>query len=333
MQTRLRPFLALALLAGDCALASAQPAQPPPGAVSSLAPGAGRDQGRSGGARGGLNPPAQTQGFTPPGPAVPVPPQVAIPRPAPEEYLQINAAIDAFIAADRSAAKPLLDQYHSIITVRPPRANPGIAPSINSSYLPQHQRNLDTIAAMNSDIGLLLMGDSITDGWRKTGKAVFDQAYAPLKAANFGIGGDTTQGVLWRLQNGEGAGFQPKAVMLLIGTNNSGSGTSAEIAEGVGAVVLQLRTSFPDAKILLLAIFPRNDAGKEIQKQLVAAANPIIAKLHDGQHVFYLDIGQKFLGPDGLVPRDIMADGLHPTAKGYQIWADAVKDQLAELMR
>ena len=178
---------------------------------------------------------------------------------------------------------------------------------------------------------VVFMGDSITDGWRNTGKAVFDQFYAPLKAANFGIGGDTTQGVLWRLQNGEGAGFKPKAIMLLIGTNNSGSGTSAEIAEGVGAVVLQLRTSFPDAKILLLAIFPRVD--KDVQKQLVAAANPIIAKLHDGQHVFYLDIGQKFLAADGSISRDIMNDGLHPTAKGYQIWADAVKDQLAELMK
>ncbi len=343
MKTPIRPLLALALLAGVFSPVLAQPAQPapgaapgfraggqppPPGAVNSPMLGAGQ---RAGGGRGGLNPPAQTQGFTPPGAAVPVPPQVAIPRPAPEEYLRINTAIDAFIAADRSAAKPLLDQYHSIITVRPPRANPGIAPSINSSYLPSHQRNLDTIAAMNADIGLLLMGDSITDGWRNTGKAVFDQFYAPLKAANFGIGGDTTQGVLWRLQNGEGAGFKPKAIMLLIGTNNSGSGTSAEIAEGVGAVVLQLRTSFPDAKILLLAIFPRVD--KDVQKQLVAAANPIIAKLHDGQHVFYLDIGQKFLAADGSISRDIMNDGLHPTAKGYQIWADAVKDQLAELMK
>ena len=184
---------------------------------------------------------------------------------------------------------------------------------------------------MNGEIDLMIMGDSITDGWRNGGKAVYDQYYAPLKTANFGIGGDTTQGVLWRLQNGEGQGFKPKAIMLLIGTNNSGSGTSAEIAEGVGAVVLELRKDFPAAKILLLAIFPRSD--KEIQKQLVAAANPIIARLHDGEHVFYFDIGQKFLAADGTITRDIMADGLHPTAKGYAIWAEAVKDKLAELMK
>ena len=327
MPAPVRPLLALAFVAGAVSLATAQPVQPAPGGPG---PGQGVAIGRGQPAASARGAPA-AQGFTPAGAPLPVPSQVAIPRPAPEEYAQINAAIDAFIAADRSATKPLLDKYHPVITVRPPRANPGIAPSINYAYFPKHENNLATITAMNGEIDLMIMGDSITDGWRNGGKAVYDQYYAPLKTANFGIGGDTTQGVLWRLQNGEGQGFKPKAIMLLIGTNNSGSGTSAEIAEGVGAVVLELRKDFPAAKILLLAIFPRSD--KEIQKQLVAAANPIIARLHDGEHVFYFDIGQKFLAADGTITRDIMADGLHPTAKGYAIWAEAVKDKLAELMK
>jgi beta-glucosidase len=187
------------------------------------------------------------------------------------------------------------------------------------------------------------MGDSITDFWRNAGregvvnppsagKAVFDKYFGGMKVANFGISGDTTQGVLYRLRDGEGQGFSPKAIMLMIGTNNGNSASSAEIAEGVGAVVLEMRKDFPDAKILLLGIFPRANPGDAIRKT-VLGVNPIIAKLHDGKHVFYLDIGEKFLAADGTIPDDIMPDKLHPGEKGYEIWAEAVKEPLAELMK
>ena len=83
------------------------------------------------------------------------------------------------------------------------------------------------------------------------GKPVFDKYFGSIKTANFGIAGDTTQGVLWRLQNGEGEGYKPKAIMLMIGTNNTGRNTPTEIAMGVAAVVFELRKDFPDAKILL----------------------------------------------------------------------------------
>ena len=108
--------------------------------------------------------------------------------------------------------------------------------------------------------------------------------------------------------------------------------SSAEIAEGVGAVVLELRKDFPTAKILLLAIFPRGSPGDAVRKT-VADVNPIIAKLHDGKNVFYLDIGAKFLDADGTIPADIMADKLHPGEKGYEIWAEAVKEPLTELLK
>ena len=90
---------------------------------------------------------------------------------------------------------------------------------------------------------------------------------ASIRTANFAIAGDTTQGVLWGLQNGEGQGFQPKAIMLMIGTNNTGANTAPEIAEGIGAVVLEMRHDFPDAKILLLAIFPARRAGRSGARQ------------------------------------------------------------------
>jgi lysophospholipase L1-like esterase len=170
-------------------------------------------------------------------------------------------------------------------------------------------------------------------------KAMFEKYFGAIKTANFAISGDTTQGVLWGLKNGEGQGFQPKAVMLMIGTNNTGgtnnagTSTAAEIAEGVGAVVLELRNDFPNAKILLLAIFPRGVPGDSVRDK-IAEINRLIARLDDQRHVFYLDIGARFLDERGYFLMDAFrADNLHPQAKGYDIWGAAVKEKLAELMK
>ena len=138
--------------------------------------------------------------------------------------------------------------------------------------------------------------------------------------------------MLYRLQDGEGQGFKPKAIMLMIGTNNTGRSSPPEIAEAIGAIILEMRKDFPNAKILLLGIFPRGNPGDPARKT-VLDANPIIAKLHDGKNVFYLDIGDKFLQPDGSLTKEIMPDFLHLSAKGYQIWADAISPKLAELMK
>jgi lysophospholipase L1-like esterase len=205
------------------------------------------------------------------------------------------------------------------------RSNRAIVPQLNARVMNRHDSFVEI--AKKGDIDLLFVGDSITDYWRDRGKAVFDQYFGSHKTANFGIGGDTTQGVLWRLQNGEGEGFKPKAIMLMIGTNNTAGNRPAEIAMGIAAIVFEMRKDFPDAKILLLGIFPRGTPGQAVRQQ-IAAINTIISCLHDGRHVFYLDIGDKFLSPDGSIPRDIMNDLLHPTAKGYEIWAQAVKETL-----
>jgi lysophospholipase L1-like esterase len=193
--------------------------------------------------------------------------------------------------------------------------------------------------AQKGGIDLLFLGDSITDGWRTRGKEVWDREYAPLKAANFGIGGDRTEHVLWRLRNGEAAGYKPKLVVLMIGTNNTGferdkttpRNTPPEIVEGVTTIVGDLRKDFPDAKILLLAIFPRGEKDS-LQRGQVAEVNKEIAKLHDGAHVHYLDIGAKFLDAEGNIPADIMPDLLHPHEKGYGIWADAIREPVKRLM-
>lgn len=194
--------------------------------------------------------------------------------------------------------------------------------------------------AKQGGIDVLFLGDSITDGWRDDGKPVWDREYAPLKAANFGIGGDRTQHVLWRLRNGEAAGYKPKLVVLMIGTNNTGferdgttpRNTMPEIIEGVTAVVQELRGKFPAAKVLLLAVFPRGEKDSKPRAQ-VNEINKGIAKLHDGARVHYLDISAKFLDAEGNIPKDVMPDLLHPNEKGYGIWADAIRDPLKRLLR
>jgi lysophospholipase L1-like esterase len=119
--------------------------------------------------------------------------------------------------------------------------------------------------------------------------------------------------------------------MLMIGTNNTGANTAPEIAEGIGAVVLELQRDFPDAKILLLGVFPRG-LPTDPARATIAEINKIISRLHDGNRVHYLDIGQKFLDADGNISTEIMSDRLHPTPKGYEIWAKAVIEPLSALM-
>ncbi len=233
----------------------------------------------------------------------------------------------------------------SSTTVPPPgpRANPAIIPVTQGGGT--NARHAGFVAqAQKGDIDVLFMGDSITDFFGTTGKAVFNQYYGNMKTANFGISAARTQHVLWRLQNGEGQGFSPKVVVLMIGTNNIGvttrntpastwRGTSVEAIEGVTAVVNELRKDFPNAKILLLSIFPRGD--DVLAMQQIPEVNRGIAKLDDQKHVFYLDVTKNFTGPDGLIVPEYFSDRdrLHPTAAGYTVWAEAMKGQLAKLMK
>ncbi|MGA3162865.1 MAG: platelet-activating factor acetylhydrolase IB subunit [Verrucomicrobiota bacterium] len=194
--------------------------------------------------------------------------------------------------------------------------------------------------AQKGGLDILFLGDSITDFWRNRGSNVWNKYYAPRHAANFGIDGDRTQHVLWRMDNGELDGIKPKVVVLMIGTNNTGRekdtgkirNTVPETIEGVQAVVRELRAKLPDSKILLLAIFPRGTLD-DPQRAQVALVNTVIAKLDDGKMVRYLDIDPKFLEADGTLPKNIMPDLLHPNERGYQIWAAAMEPTLDEILR
>jgi lysophospholipase L1-like esterase len=268
------------------------------------------------------------------GPSAPVPPEVAIPRPTPAELAQVNDALTKWIASDTSPVKPQLQKFQSLMMLQPPRLNAAATYTQTQQRMGARHQGFVEIAS-KGNIDLLLHGDSITDWWVQgdANKAMFDKYFGNIKTANFAIAGDTTQGVLWGLKNGEGQGFQPKAVMLMIGTNNSGTFSAPEIAEGVGAVVLEMRKDFPNAKILLLAIFPRSLPGDPVRDK-ITEVNKIISKLDDQQRVFYMDIGARFLDEKGVfLPDSFRPDNLHPQAKGYDIWGAAVKEKLAELMQ
>jgi N-acetylglucosamine-6-sulfatase len=202
---------------------------------------------------------------------------------------------------------------------------------------PGFQKSHESFVAIakKGEAQVVFLGDSITAGWNGQ-KALFDKEYAQYKAANFGIGGDRTQHVLWRVENGEFEGLKPKVVVLMIGTNNSGVGANSveQIAAGIKNIIAAIHKRTPDTKVLLLAIFPRgagetNNPGRTKNK----AVNELIAKFHDGKKVHYFDIGAKFLAADGTLSKEIMYDQLHLTAKGYQIEADAIREKLAELAK
>ena len=173
-----------------------------------------------------------------------------------------------------------------------------------------------------------------TQGWESDGKQAWDEHFGKLNAVNMGFGGDRTQHVLWRLDNGNIDGIKPKAAVLMIGTNNSNGNdnTAEEIGEGISAIVKKLREKLPETKILVLAIFPRG-AKPDAQREKNAQASAIAAKLADDKRVCFMDIGPKFLDPDGTLTPLMMPELLHLNANSYSIWAREIDAKVRELMK
>ena len=198
------------------------------------------------------------------------------------------------------------------------------------NWVKRHESFNERVKKGNAD--LLFIGDSITQGWEGAGKEVWKQNYDKRNAVNLGIGGDRTQHVIWRLDNGNIEGISPKLAVLMIGTNNSGTNTPQEIADGIKAIVDRLRTKLPQTKVLILAVFPRGANSDDARRKVNIATNEIAAKFADGKNVFFLDIGPKFLAADGTLSKEIMPDLLHLSPKGYQIWADSIEAEVKKLM-
>jgi lysophospholipase L1-like esterase len=201
------------------------------------------------------------------------------------------------------------------------------------------RHELTSAAVKRAKPQILFIGDSIThffggekfDSYALRGQQTWGEFYAPRNAGNLGFGWDKTENVLWRLQHGAVDGIAPKLVVVMIGTNNSGTCEAADIAAGITAIVTELNQKLPQSKILLLGIFPRGEKPGP-QREKLAAVNQLIAKLDGTQNVTFLDIGAKFLTADGLITKDIMPDFLHPNEKGYRIWAEAIEPTVKKLM-
>ena len=206
-------------------------------------------------------------------------------------------------------------------------------PRPDQSWKDRHESFNKRVAEVGEKSQVIFIGDSITQGWEGEGKAVWARYYTHRNAVNLGIGGDRTQHVLWRLDNGNLDGLKPKAAIIMIGTNNSNGddNTPGQIVDGVTAIVKKLSTKLPDTKILLLAIFPRSE-NYSVQRGKLAMINQVLRRLADEQNIFWVDFGQQFLNDDGTIPRELMPDYLHLSPKGYSIWAEAIEDKLSSLL-
>jgi beta-glucosidase len=204
-------------------------------------------------------------------------------------------------------------------------------------WLPRHREKLEEkngLLAAGTPPELVFIGDSITQGWEKSGSAVWQRHYAPYHALELGFGGDRTENVLWRLQHGEIDGIAPKVAVLMIGTNNTGhrGEDPRTTAAGIHRLLEEIRGRLPATRILLLAIFPRGEKPDDFQRRINERVNGIIAGYADGRSVFFLDIGKAFLEPDGTLSREVMPDFLHPDEKGYAIWQGAMDATLRRLL-
>ncbi|MHC4673064.1 MAG: platelet-activating factor acetylhydrolase IB subunit [Planctomycetota bacterium] len=187
--------------------------------------------------------------------------------------------------------------------------------------------------AQQGNVDLVFIGNSITHSWENAGKEIWSKYYGHRRAMNLGISGDRTQHVLWRLDHGNIDGISPKVAVLMIGTNNS-NGTdnmAEEIADGITAIVKRLTSKLPRTRVLILGIFPRGEK-PDPQREKNTRASQMVMKLADDQTVYYIDIGEHFLQPDGTLTKEIMPDYLHLTSWGYQIWAIAIEGKLRELL-
>lgn len=189
--------------------------------------------------------------------------------------------------------------------------------------------------AQEGNVEVLLLGDSITEGW-DAAPDIWNAHFAAYRTANFGISGDATQNLLWRITaGGELSGLSPRAVVLLIGTNNLDmyNDSPEDTARGVGAIVQALRKALPNSRVLLLGIFPRGATRDTELRQHIVQTNRAIARLADGEAVHYLDIGAWLVGTNGELHPEVMPDAVHLSLLGYALWADAMQTELEALIR
>ena len=228
---------------------------------------------------------------------------------------------------------------------------PGSKPEADDEPSPRADRNSmlahsDLVEKTKQGrIDVYFEGDSITRRWGTSDEqykhflANWRENFFGWNAANFGWGGDKTQNVLWRLNNGELDYVKPKIIVLLAGTNNVGNNSTQgnddprikAITRGIKAILDVCRRKAPSATIVLMGIFPRND--NMLVMPIINEINRRIAKFDDGKKIRYLNINDKLADNDGRLFEGMAnKDGLHLDVKGYQVWADALKPLFTELL-
>ena len=267
----------------------------------------------------------------------PAPKPAEAPSPAPTQTptpAPVPATPDA-PATDKPADPPAAKREAPPAPVAPAPAPSATEPATRPGpWMQQHEKFLER--GQKGPVDLLFLGDSITAGWNGA-RDTWTRFYGARQAANFGIGGDRTQHILWRLDNGEVDAIRPKVVVLMIGTNNVGSNPEPEVADGVRAILDRLKAKLPATKVLLLGIFPRGSNRDKTVPSVtpdprIARINARLAALDDDKTVKYLDIGVAFLDDAGKVSRANMPDMLHLTPASYQTWAEAMEPTLAKML-
>ena len=223
--------------------------------------------------------------------------------------------------------------------LEPPGPADRAAPRKDRNSMIAHEQLLEK--ARTGGIDVYFVGDSITRRWGATDYpdllAHWRQQFFGWNAGNFGWGADRTQNILWRLENGELDGVNPKVIVIQGGTNNVGAEPGdadkvADITRGLAAILNICRQKAPRATIILTAIFPRND--NMLVMPEIDQINAGLARLADGRAVRYLNVNDKLADKDGQLFPGVMneRDKLHPTLAGYQVWADGLKPILLELL-
>ena len=193
--------------------------------------------------------------------------------------------------------------------------------------------------AKSGGIDVYFVGDSITRRWGALDYPDFlahwQKRFHGWNAGNFGWGADRTENILWRLENGELDGVNPKVIVILAGTNNVGKEPGdeskvADVSRGLSAIVAVCRKKAPAATIVLTAIFPRND--NPAVMPTITGINAGLARMADGQSIRFLDVNGRLADPRGTLFEGMMVDGLHPSLKGYEVWAEGLQPILTELL-
>ena len=238
----------------------------------------------------------------------------------------------SMLARSAAVALAFIYSFDAVAAVVPAPSITLEASPRNSEPTWRQRHDKILVAARRETPDVILLGDSITQGWEFVD--VWQKSFPDYKALNAGIASDRVEHVLWRVKNGELAGAtHVKAVIILCGINNLAVATSDQIAATVATLIDEVRLRAPDAVIILNAVFPSGATPDNIRRGKIRAVNALLTKLGDGDRIRFIDAGPAFLEKDGSIAKTTMFDFLHLTRKGYSIWAETLKPELERAMR